>query len=134
MNPGTLDRTIQIQRELDGLPMVTATGVVMTTADGTIMVTGSNRDARFGEVISNWGLWKTRRANRKALRGSEDTESGREVGRQVVRFRIRYTAGITLMDRIVEDGHAYDIVNIIEVGRRELHDLECVLISNTRPA
>ena len=39
MNAGTLDRLIQIQRQLDGLPMVTADGTYMTTADGTQMIT-----------------------------------------------------------------------------------------------
>lgn len=133
MNPGTLDRKIQIQRQLDGLPMVTADGTIMTTADGEQMITGS-RKGRFGAELSAWGLWHERMASKKSKSGSEEVEAGREIGRQVVRFRMRYTAGLALTDRIVCDELAYDIIDVEEIGRRILQDVHCVLHSNTRPA
>ena len=114
--------------------MVTATGVVMTTADGTVMLTGSNR-GRFGAKISSWGLlaraWARKVPQRRG--SGEGSDNGREVGTQTVVFRIRYRSDLTLLDRIVYDGHAYDITGIDEIERRKLQDLTCTLIANTRP-
>jgi head-tail adaptor len=132
MNPGTLDRKIFIQRQAPGLFMVTANGDYMTLADGVTRMTTSSRRGRFGAERDAWGLWKTRWAAKKDLRGDESASSGREIGRQEVRFRIRYTAGLKLTDRIQHDGLAYDIVDIREIGRRELQDVFCVLHSNLR--
>lgn len=132
MNCGTLDRLIQIQRQADGLPMVTADGAYMTTADGTIMTTNS-RKGRFGAELDVWGLFAQAWARKIPARGSESSTNGREVGEQVVVFRIRYRATLTLTDRIVYDGHAYDINDVSEIERRKLQDITCTLIVNTRP-
>lgn len=109
MNPGTLDRKIQIQRK--------------TISAG-----------RFGGELDTWTLWKTRMAAKKETPAGSDESSnnGREIGRQAVRFRIRYTAGLKLTDRIQHDGLAYDIVNVIEIERRKMQDVHCVLHSNLR--
>lgn len=133
MNPGTLDRKVLIQRQADGLPLVTPAGAFLTDAAGNKLTTNS-RKARMGAKVDVWGLWKTRRARRISKSGDEGTSNGREVGRSVVVYRIRYTRGIKLTDRLIEDGLAYDIVDIQEVGRRLLQDLVCVLHSNERPA
>jgi head-tail adaptor len=134
MNPGTLDRSIQIQRQADGLFLVDSLGNYITDSEGEKITTTSRR-GRFGAEQDAWGLWHTRRARRLQKSGSESSENGREIGRQVVIFRIRYTAGIMLTDRVFElaDQLAYDIIDIKEIGRRELQDLTCVLHSNARP-
>ena len=112
--------------------MVTATGVYMTTADGTQMTTGS-RKGRFGAELDVWGLLARSWARKVPQRSGEGSDNGREVGRQTVVFRIRYRSDLTLIDRIVYDGHAYDITGIDEIERRKLQDLTCTLIANTRP-
>lgn len=134
MNAGTLDRLIQIQRQLDGLPMVTADGTYMTTADGTQMITGT-RKGRFGAELSAWGLFARAWARKVPQRAGsgEGSDNGRVVGQQTVVFRIRYRSGLTLIDRIVYEGHAYNITAIDEIERHKLQDLTCTLISNTRP-
>ena len=109
MNPGTLDTKIQIQRKASG-------------ARG-----------RFGADGGEWALWKTRMAKRVQKSGSESTDSGREIGRSVVVFRIRHTAGLALTDRVLASALVYDIVDILPIGRRSLQDLSCVLHANTRP-
>ena len=124
MNPGTLDRKIQIQRLLDGLPMVTATGEVMTTADGRVMITGENQDA-LGQEIEAWGLWKSAWARKIEARGSERESNQRESGQQPVTFRVRYRSDILVADRIVCEGRAYDIKGKAEIGRRAMLDLFC---------
>lgn len=132
MNPGTLDRKIIIQRQADGLPIVDSLGSVMVDSEGKTMYTGS-RKGRFGAELDSWGLWKTRFASKTTQRGSESSDNGREIGRSGERFRIRYTPGLTRKDRILHDSLAYDIVNIIEIERRKLQDIECVLHGDTRP-
>ena len=81
-----------------------------------------------------WGVWKTRRARRMEKSGSESTENGRKIGREVVIFEIRFTPDLKLTDRIVHHALIYDIVGIIEKGRRLLQHIECVLHANSRPA
>jgi head-tail adaptor len=131
MNPGTLDRKVFIQRQAPGLFLVDAAGNYLTTPGGDRLTTNSRR-GRFGAEQDAWGLFATRWANKKDLRGDESESSGREIGRQEVRFRIRYTAGLQLADRIQQDGLLFDIVDIREIGRRELQDVFCVLHSNLR--
>lgn len=112
--------------------MVTAGGVLMTTADGTQMITGT-RIGRFGAELDAWGLLAQAWARKMSARGNESTSNGREVGQQTVVFRIRYRASLSMNDRIVYDGHAYDIVDVTEIERRKLQDITCTLYSNTRP-
>ena len=137
MNCGTLDRLIQIQRQAAGLPMVTADGTYLTTSDGTVLTT-SSRKGRFGADLDAWGLlaqaWARKMSARKmSARGNERTANGREVGQQTVVFRIRYRSTLSILDRIVYDGHAYDIDDVNEIERRKLQDITCTLHSNTRP-
>lgn len=90
---------------------------------------------RFGQPAPDlWLPWKTRWSNKKetAVGSDESSNNGREIGRQSVRFRIRYTSGLQLTDRIQHDGLAYDIVDIIEIERRKMQDVHCVLHSNLR--
>lgn len=132
MNPGTLDRKLLLQRQAPGLTLTDALGNVLTDTEGNELTT-SSRKGRFGALQDNFGLWHTRRARRMQKSGTESTDNGREIGRQVVVYRLRYTAGLLLTDRAVEDGQVYDIIDIKEIGRRHLHEITCVLHSNARP-
>ena len=114
MNCGTLDRLIQIQRQAAGLPMVTADGTYLTTSDGTVLTT-SSRKGRFGAELDAWGLLAQAWARKMSARGNERTANGREVGQQTVVFRIRYRSTLSILDRIVYDGHAYDIDDVNEI-------------------
>lgn len=129
MNPGTLDRKIFIQRQAPGLFLVDAAGDYLTTPGGDRLMTNSRR-GRFGAEQDAWGLYKTRWANKKDLRGDEDVSSGREKGRSQVRFRTRYVPGLKYSDRIQFDGKAFDIVDIREIERRKLQDIYCVFHSD----
>lgn len=128
MNPGTLDRKIFIQRKAPGLYLVDAAGNHLTDTDGNRLTTTGK--GRFGAEEKAWGLFTTRWANKKDLRGDEEVSSGREKGRSQVRFRMRYVAGLKYSDRIQFDGKAFDIVDIREIERRKLHDVYCVFHSD----
>lgn len=110
MNPGRLNRKIQIQRQAPGLYMVTATGEYMTTAAGDRMTTASRQDA-LGQEVDVWGLWKTRWARRLLAKGKESSGNVRERSEASVPFRLRWTDGLSSSDRLVDltDGQAYDI-------------------------
>lgn len=126
MNPGTLDRKLQLQRQADGLFMVTATGEYMTTAAGERMTTGS-RKGRFGAELDAWGLWKSRMGKRLEKRGSETSGNARERTAGQVTFRIRYTAGLRSADRLVDvtDGQAYDIEEFLGDPRQGWMEIIC---------
>lgn len=126
MNPGTLDRKIQIQRLLEGLPLVTATGELITTATGVQIITGDNQDD-LGQEVEAWGLWKYAWARKIEAKGSETLANQRESGQQPVVFRVRYRSDILTSDRIVCDGRAYDIESQVEIGRRAMLDLFCTV-------
>lgn len=133
MNPGLLDRKIIILRQAAGLFLVDESENFLTDSAGARLITESRKD-RFGAELDNWITWKTRRARKIENAGRETQQNARELGRQGVIFRIRYTPGITLEDRVLFDDLNYDIDNIIEIGRRMYHDLECILRSDLRPA
>ena len=134
MNPGTLDRKLQLQRQADGLFMVTSTGEYMTTAAGERMTTSirkgmttSSRKGRFGAELDDWGLWKSRMGKRLENRGSETSGNARERTAGQVTFRIRYTAGLRSADRLVDvtDGQAYDIEEFLGDPRQGWMEIIC---------
>jgi head-tail adaptor len=128
MNPGKLDKKIQIQRQAAGLYMVTATGEYMTTADGERMTTSTRQNAR-GQEVDVWGLWKTRYARRIENTGKEASPNSREHSTAAVKFQIRYTAGLSAADRVVDvtSGIAYDLEDWTEpdYSRRQWLILHC---------
>ena len=131
MNPGLLKHLILIQRQAPGLFLTDTDGNRLTTPGGD-EITTSSRKGRFGAELDAWGLLGKRRASRKDLAGDEDTSNGREIGRQRVRFRMRYVPGLKFTDRVLSDGHPHDIVGIVELERRRWHEVICVLHANTR--
>lgn len=126
MNPGTLDRKIQIQRQAPGLFLVTASGEYLLTAAGERMTT-SSRKGRFGAELDAWGLWKTRMAARIKSKGREREANARERATASVTFRLRYTAGLSAADRLVDtrDGQAYDIEDWDGDGRQGWMEIYC---------
>lgn len=126
MNPGILNRKLQIQRQASGLYMVTATGVFMVTASGKRMMT-SNRKGRFGAELDAWGLWKTRMGRRVESKGIEQTNNGRESNSGLVVFRIRFTRGLKTTDRLVDlrDGQVYDIIDFLGEEREGWLEIYC---------
>lgn len=102
MNPGLLDRTIIIERATE-------------TQDG------------FGATTKTWATWKIRRARKIEVSGREAESNSREIGIYRVKFRIRYTEGVTSKNRVCYEGQKYDIEYPAEIGRREYHDLNCIL-------
>ncbi|WP_238719701.1 phage head closure protein [Nitratireductor alexandrii] len=98
MRAGKLDRQITIERETE---TVSATGAVSTTWAEFATVRAEIVQRSTDEFLSGFG---------------EDEATG-------IVFRIRYLAGITTADRVVHAGTAYDIGEIVEIGRRRALEL-----------
>lgn len=101
MRAGKLDRTIAIER--------------LTTAPDD-----------YGVEQETWTPIATLRA--QLLRASRD-ERQHGAGASddgAATFRVRYLAGLTLADRIIFEGEAYDVQGLTEIGRRRGLDIRAV--------
>ncbi len=99
MRSGRLDRIITLQRAI-------------TTQDS------------YGEEIKTWtdiaDVW----AERQQLRGEERWQAQQTVAKIEAIYRIRWKAGLTPIDRLIDDGRIYDIQACSEIGRREGLELQ----------
>lgn len=100
MRAGSLDRTIEFQR------------LTETVSEA-------------GTVTYGWASLATVRAE---LVSNALTESGYAFGEAdnaALVFRIRYRADLSTSDRVTYQGRAYDLVGIVELGRRRGLELRC---------
>lgn len=122
MNPGLLNRPIQLQRQAPGLFLVTASGEFLEDSDGNRLTTNSRQDD-LGQEVDAWGLWKERRARRMDARGRMVEANDREHSEATLIYRIRYDHGtvlqLTTADRLVDriEKLAYEIVDWMEPER-----------------
>ena len=95
MDPSNLDRRITIQE-----PVVSKDG--------------------YGEdVVTGWTPVATVWAQVIPVSGREYFDAAAIRAEKTTRFRIRWRSGVTEAMRIVYDGRSYDILGIVEIGRRE---------------
>lgn len=95
MRAGSMDRRVTLQSRTNSKSVTT--GAVSEV---------------FTDLATVW-------AERKDLSGREFI-AARQVNADVTtRFRIRWRAGITELNRIVDGAAVFDIVNVAEVGRRK---------------
>ena len=125
MNPGVMDRKILIQRQASGLPLTDASGTILTDSDGGVITTNSRKDS-YGQELDVWGTWKDRWAKKIDQKAGQIERNGRKIPFQNVTFKIRYTSGLNSCDRITYGNKVYDIYSIIELGRREYQQVDCV--------
>lgn len=104
MRAGKLDRIITIERQTE-----------------TVQPSGS--------VVSAWTAIATTRAEIVKASADEFLTGFGEAERGTTIFRIRYSAGITTADRIMFDGIAHDIKEIVEIGRRRALEIRAVALS-----
>lgn len=100
MRAGRLDRTIEFQR------------LTETVSEA-------------GTVATDWASLATVRAE---LVSNALTEAGYAFGEAdnaALVFRIRYRTDLSTSDRVTYQGRAYDLVGIVELGRRRGLELRC---------
>ncbi|MCQ0989935.1 phage head closure protein [Jiella marina] len=104
MKAGKLDRKITISRE---------TETETETVD------------RYGTAASTWTPIVTVAAQRVTMSTDEFLAASGERTETAIVFRIRHRADVTLSDRVIFEGQAFDLVEIKEIGRREGLELRC---------
>jgi SPP1 family predicted phage head-tail adaptor len=101
MRAGKLDRRITIQRA--------------TTA----------ANAR-NEQIETWSDLATVWAQQRPNRGQERFAAQEVAGQSVMTFHIRYRRDLTVKDRISYQGKVWDILDVREVGRNVVTEIDVV--------
>lgn len=79
----------------------------------------------YGEEIATWADIAKVWAQRKDMRGSERYQAQQQVATLATTYVILYRAGLSPVDRLVDDGRVYDIKGIAEIGRRKIIELVC---------
>lgn len=98
MNAGLLDRRITLQR-LD----------TQTDAAGQAL-------EKYVDVATVW-------AQVTPIRGGESWASAQRLAESTHRFRIRWRRELTPLHRVIYEGAAFDVVEVLEYGRREALDV-----------
>ena len=101
MRAGKLDRRITIQRS--------------TTVNNA-----------FNEPVKAWSDLATVGAQQRPNRGAERFTAKEIAGQSVMTFHIRYRADLTVGDRIVYEGRIWNIVDLREIGRRVVTEIDAV--------
>jgi head-tail adaptor len=100
MRAGSLDRVIQFQQMTKGIDL-------------------------YGTVIDVWTTFATMRAQ-KLENASENREGDRgDTTDNIITFRMHWTDGITLNNRLSFEGHDFKITRLKEIGRRIGLDVVC---------
>lgn len=76
-----------------------------------------------GEPILTWSTFATRWIAILPLSGTEQITALANEGNVTHRIRMRYTAGLKPKMRLVSDGRTFEIMSVVERGRREEHEL-----------
>lgn len=90
------------------------TAVVQTPAD-------SVND--LGEPILTYSTFATRKIALLPMSGLEQIDAMAQQGTVMHRIRMRYTAGLKPKMRLTCEGRTFEIVSVMERGRREEHEL-----------
>ena len=78
-----------------------------------------------GQALETWSDLASVWAEKTDLRGREFF-AARAINAEIeTRFRIRWRAGVTPALRIAHDGRDYEILSVVEIGRREGLELMC---------
>ena len=76
-----------------------------------------------GEYTLTWSDWKTRYIAIVPLSGSEAVNALAVEATVTHRVRMRFTDGLKPKYRIVCEGRTFDIISVVERGRRVEHEL-----------
>lgn len=100
MRAGRLDRTVNLQRLTETVNMA-------------------------GTVNAAWATFATVRAELVSNTLTETGYAFGEADNDALAFRIRYRSDLTTKDRLTYEGRAYDVIGVVEIGRRRALELRC---------
>lgn len=84
-----------------------------------------------GEPVFTYSTFATRRIALIPMSGSEQINAMATQGTVMHRVRLRYTAGLKPKMRLLCEGRTFEIVSVLERGRREEHELLAVEVVDT---
>jgi len=76
-----------------------------------------------GEPIQTWTPFATRWVSLLPLSGNEAMKAMATQGNVTHRVQMRYTPGLKPKMRLVVEGRTFEIMSVVERGRREQHEL-----------
>lgn len=77
----------------------------------------------YGQPVETWAPHATVWASVRPMRGQEQFEAQREHATIDTRIHIRHRSDLEVTDRVVAEGITYDIVALLEIGRREVLEI-----------
>jgi SPP1 family predicted phage head-tail adaptor len=80
----------------------------------------------FNEPVETWADLVTVWAQQRPDRGAERFAAQEIVGQAVMTFHIRYRTDIRTTDRILYQGRIWNILDVREVGRRVVTEIDAV--------
>jgi SPP1 family predicted phage head-tail adaptor len=95
-------------------------GIMDTLA--TVQTPAESANA-IGEPILTWSTFATRWIAILPLSGNEQMTAMATEGNVTHRVRMRYTAGLKPKMRMVAEDRTFEIMSVVERGRREEHEL-----------
>lgn len=90
----------------------------------TIQAKSVTTSAR-GEQIETWADVATVWAQARPNRGAERFSTMQNVGTAVMTFHLRYRSDVTVLHRISYDGKLWDILDVREIGRNVVTEIDC---------
>ncbi|WP_226578224.1 phage head closure protein [Acuticoccus sediminis] len=78
----------------------------------------------FGADLLRWDQVATVWAQARPNRGAERFTAAEVNGSAVMSFQIRYRSDVTVKDRLVYEGRVWNIVDVREVGRRVVTEID----------
>lgn len=78
------------------------------------------------QPVFEWVDGVTVWAQQRPQRGAEAVKAGQMEGVRMMQFQIRYRGDVSVKDRIIFDGAAYEITGLSELGRRDGLEIDCV--------
>lgn len=88
-----------------------------------VVQTPTESASAIGEPILTWADFATRWIAVLPLSGSESMQAMASEGSVTHRVRMRYTPGLKPKMRLTCEGRTFEIMSVVERGRREEHEL-----------
>jgi SPP1 family predicted phage head-tail adaptor len=88
-----------------------------------VVQTPTESASAIGEPILTWSDFATRWIAILPLSGSESLQALVNEGSVTHRVRMRYTTGLKPKMRLTCEGRTFEIMSVVERGRREEHEL-----------
>jgi SPP1 family predicted phage head-tail adaptor len=88
-----------------------------------VIQTPSDSVNALGEPVLTYSTFATRWVELVPMSGTEQMNSMATQGTVMHRIRMRYTSGLKPKMRVTYEGRTFEIVSIVERGRRDEHEL-----------